>query len=90
MVAYGEALKRAAEESPFDPRAYLDYEALKALLYDLEKLHFRPPVEENAMSLTVTGRVAKPEAPSATSSLSPRVASTRTRTHTRCTMRSSP
>ena len=28
MVAYGEALKRAAEESPFDPRAYLDYEAL--------------------------------------------------------------
>ena len=32
MVAYGEALKRAAEESPFDPRAYLDYEALKALL----------------------------------------------------------
>ena len=53
MVAYGEALKRAAEESPFDPRAYLDYEALKALLYDLEKLHFRPPVEENAMSLTV-------------------------------------
>ena len=54
MVAYGEALKRAAEESPFDPRAYLDYEALKALLYDLEKLHFRPPVEENAMSLTVT------------------------------------
>ena len=35
MVAFGKKLAAAAAEAPFDGAHYLDYESLKALLYDL-------------------------------------------------------
>ena len=39
MVAFGKKLAAAAAEAPFDAAHYLDYESLKALLYDLQPLH---------------------------------------------------
>ena len=68
MVAFGEKLAAAAAAAPFDAGRYLDYEALKALLYDLEPLHLRAPVAENALSLAVapaTNAAAMPLAPRA-------------------------
>ena len=41
MVAFGKKLAAAAAEAPFDAAHYLDYESLKALLYDLQPLHLR-------------------------------------------------
>ena len=54
MVAYGMVLASAAAESKFPASAFLDYEALKASLYELERLHLREPLEEGAMSLSMT------------------------------------
>ena len=66
MVAFGKKLAAAAAEAPFDAAHYLDYESLKALLYDLQPLHLRAPVAENALSLAVapaTNAAAMPLAP---------------------------
>ena len=68
MVAFGKKLAAAAAEAPFDAAHYLDYESLKALLYDLQPLHLRAPVAENALSLAVapaTNAAAMPLAPRA-------------------------
>ena len=54
MVAFGKVLASAAAESRFPASAFLDYEALKASLYELERLHLREPLEEGAMSLSMT------------------------------------
>ena len=52
MVAFGKKLAAAAAEAPFDA-ALLGLRSLKALLCDLQPLHLRAPVAENALSLAV-------------------------------------
>ena len=53
MVAYGETIAKAAATSKFEASAFLDYEALKASLYELEEQHLREPLEENALSASL-------------------------------------
>ena len=67
MVAFGKKLAAAAAEAPFDAAHYLDYESLKALLYDLQPLHLRAPVAENALSLAVAPATNAAAMPLATS-----------------------
>uniref|UniRef100_A0A7S3JV42 SPX domain-containing protein n=1 Tax=Aureoumbra lagunensis TaxID=44058 RepID=A0A7S3JV42_9STRA len=54
MVAFGETLENVKATSSLPPSAYLEYQSLKGMIYDLQLLNLREPVDENAMSLSVT------------------------------------
>ncbi|KAJ8598172.1 hypothetical protein CTAYLR_007356 [Chrysophaeum taylorii] len=54
MVAFGDTIEDAKAQSSYPSWAYLDYSKLKRMLYDLALLNLREPVDENAMSLSVT------------------------------------
>lgn len=54
MVAFGDTINRAKAQSSYPASAYLDYSQLKRIIYDLQLLNLREPVDENAMSLSVT------------------------------------
>lgn len=47
-------MESAKAASSYPASAYLDYSLLKHMIYDLQVLNLREPVDENAMSLSVT------------------------------------
>lgn len=54
MVAFGDTINRVKSQSSYPASAYLEYTQLKGIIYDLQLLNLREPIDENAMSLSVT------------------------------------